>query len=330
MIGGWLVRESQGLDDALTEVALITIGITCFNAADTVSRAIECAVKQDWPNKEIVVVDDCSTDATSSILASLTADHPELRVFREEPNRGVAAARNRILAEARGEFIAFFDDDDESRGDRLTKQWRRLVDYERIRGARLVLCYTNRDVVRGGQTTPDHVGLAIGREAPEPSGPIVANYLFGHLVDSHHVWGMLGSCTLMARRETFLAVGDFDESFRRCAEWDLAVRAAFRGAHFIAMNESLITQYKTATADKSGTLPLKYAVRLRRKHKEYLTKEKAYLATVAMAHAQFHGFKGRLWKSRFFLAVGYALLPPSILTAKLRSRFVRRGRMKSY
>ena len=142
------------------------------------------------------------------------------------------------------EFVTFFDDDDESRQDRLTKQWRRLTDYERLRGAELVLCYANRDVVGTGQARSNHVAMAIGREPPEPSGPIVANYLFGHLADSHHVWGMLGSGTLMARRRTFLAVGGFDKSFRRYEEWDFAVRAAFQGAHFIAVNEPLIIQYE--------------------------------------------------------------------------------------
>jgi hypothetical protein len=95
-----------------------------------------------------------------------------------------------------------------------------------------------------------------------------------------------------------------------------------RGAHFIAVNEPLVTQYTTATADKSGTIPLKYAVRLRRKHKAYLKKGKVYLASVAMAHARFHGAKHRPWKCRFFLALGYALLPSAIRAAKLRARRV--------
>lgn len=299
---------------------LITIGITYYNARETISRAVESAIKQDWPNKEIIVIDDASTDGSEAVLHAMARENPGLRIIRHETNRGVAAARNRILAEARGELVAFFDDDDESLRERLTKQWRRITEYEQLHGAELVFCYANREVVCIGETKPSHVAAAIGREAPEPSGAIVANYVFGHLADSHHVWGMLGSCTLMARRRTFLAVGDFDSDFRRCAELDLAVRAALRGGHFIAVNEPLVVQYKTASADKAGNAPLKYALKLRRKHKEYLTKEQTYLASVAMARAWFHGNAGRCWKYRFFLALACGLLPPPLLVAKLSSR----------
>jgi GT2 family glycosyltransferase len=162
----------------------------------------------------------------------------------------------------------------------------------------------------------------IGREPPEPNGSIVAKYLFGYLADSHHVWGMLGSCTMMARRSTFLTLGNFDASFRRYAELDLAVRAALGGAHFIAVNEPLIIQYKTVSADKSGKIPLEYAIKLRRKHKDYLRNKMIYLASVAMAHAWFHGSAGHRWRHHIFLATAYCLLPPSILAAKLASRLV--------
>ena len=302
------------------ERPFITVGVACFNAENTIARAIDSAMKQDWPNKEIIVVDDGSTDGSEAVLQEMARQYPGLRVIPCGVNQGVAAARNRILAEARGEFIAFFDDDDESCEDRLTKQWRRLTDYEQLHGAELVLCYSNRHVVRAGQTRD--VGMAIGREPPEPSGRIVANFLFGHLADSHHVWGKLGSGTLMARRRTFLAVGEFDASFRRCEEWDLAVRAALRGAHFIGVNEPLIIQYRTTSADKSGKTPLQYALRLRRKHKDYLVKEKVYLASLAMAHARFHAYRRHHWRNHLFLALAYCLLPPSVLAAKLASRLI--------
>ena len=127
----------------------------------------------------------------------------------------------------------------------------------------------------------------------------------------------------MARGRTFRAIGNFDPSFRRSAELDFAVRAALQGAHFIAVNEPLITQYKTPSGDKSGNIPLEYALKLRHKYRDYLASERVYSASLAMAHARFHGNAGRLWKRRLFMVLAYALLPPAILASKVRSHILR-------
>jgi GT2 family glycosyltransferase len=308
-----------------TELPLVTIGITCFNAVDTIGRAIESALGQDWPNKEILAIDDASADGSQRKIEEIARHHRELRFIKHEANAGYAAALNDIIQHSRGEFIAIFDDDDESRPDRITKQWERLTMYERVHGADLVLCYANRNVVRHGQTEVSHVATAIGREAPEPHGPAVASYMFGYLADPQYVWGMFGSCTLMARPSTFKAIGNFDQGFRRSAELDFAVRAALRGAHFIAVNEPLITQYKTTGNEKMGNAPLEYALKLRRKHRDFLTGENVYSASLAMAHAWFHGNAGRFGKRCLFMAIAYALLPPRILIAKVHSRVIRRA-----
>jgi glycosyltransferase involved in cell wall biosynthesis len=310
------VTDSDG------ESPLVTIGITCFNAVDTIRRAINSAFKQDWPNKEILIVDDASTDGSEKRLQEVAGRHPNLRLIRHDLNEGYAAALNTIVKSSRGEFLVIFDDDDESRPDRITKQWKRLTAYERAHDADLVLCYANRSVVRHGHTAESHVASAMGREAPEPNGRAVASYLFGYLAEPRYVWGMLGSCTLMARRRTYEAIGTFDQSFRRSAELDFAIRAALLGAHFIAVNESLVTQYKTPGSEKSGTAPLAYALKLRHKYREFLAGENAYLASLAMAHAWFHGNAGRVWRSRLFMAVAYALMPSDILAAKFRSRIL--------
>ena len=51
-----------------SDAPLITIGVTCFDAASTIRRVVLSAVLQDWPNTEIIVVDDCSTDNSWQIL----------------------------------------------------------------------------------------------------------------------------------------------------------------------------------------------------------------------------------------------------------------------
>ena len=79
-----------------------------------------------------------------------------------------------------------------------------VTDYERDTGARLVFCYANRTVVEHSPGRPHHVARAVGRTACEPHGLAVADYIFGVPRPPRFTWGMLGSCTLMARRGTFL------------------------------------------------------------------------------------------------------------------------------
>ena len=288
---------------------LVTIGVTCFNAAGTISRAIASALRQEWSNKEIIVVDDASSDSSPAVLETLAHQSREIRVIRHRTNTGLAGALNTIIKEARGEFIALFDDDDESVPERLSYQWHRIVRYERAKQCNLVLCYSNRNVVKAGKSAPNWVARAVGREPPEPHGIAVADYIFGNVWDRNAVWGMFGSCTLMARRETFLSIGPFDEEFRRCAEWDLAVRAAFQGAHFVAVDHPLVTQHKTGGADKSEAKSLRYALHLREKYRPYLKEQRFYRASRAMARAQYHGGRGRIWASRAYALVACVLSP---------------------
>ena len=75
--------------------------------------------------------------------------------------------------------------------------------------------------------------LASVGEPSAPWGPVVADYVLGLFKDDgRHSWGKLGSGTLMARTEPLRRLGGFDPEFRRCAELDLAVRAALDGRSF--------------------------------------------------------------------------------------------------
>ena len=69
---------------------LITIGVTCFNAEDTIVRAIESAQKQDWPNFEIVIVDDASTDNSIKIIEEMQREDQRISLHRHDKNQGVA------------------------------------------------------------------------------------------------------------------------------------------------------------------------------------------------------------------------------------------------
>jgi glycosyltransferase involved in cell wall biosynthesis len=280
---------------------LLTIAVTCYNAADTLERAVLSALAQTWTPREIVVVDDGSTDGSARLLSELEEMHDEVRVVRHESNQGVAGARNTLLAHAHGTLIAYFDDDDESMADRLERQYRRLSDY-----------------VQTDRQRPMSEAPGIGRREPAPSGPIVADYVLGLVKgDSRHSWGMLGSGTLMVRTEALRALGGFDAGFRRCAERDLAVRAALTGAHFVSVDAPLVTQYLTRGPDKAGSADLRYRLLLLDKHRVYLKRKRSYAGAWCYMHAQSHRARGIRWRLWYLAAL--VLFPWRVSRDRLRA-----------
>jgi glycosyltransferase involved in cell wall biosynthesis len=98
---------------------LISILIPCYNAAPWLAQTLESVLAQTWMHKEIIVVDDGSTDNSASI-AHTYAGHG-MRLIRQE-NRGAAAARNHALQHAQGDFIQFLDADDLLAPDKVEQQ----------------------------------------------------------------------------------------------------------------------------------------------------------------------------------------------------------------
>ena len=87
----------------------VSIIIPCFNAAPWLAETMQSALAQSWPVREIIFVDDGSTDASLAVARPFEARGVQVL---NQPNRGASAARNRGLTEATGDFIQFLDADD--------------------------------------------------------------------------------------------------------------------------------------------------------------------------------------------------------------------------
>lgn len=94
--------------------------IPTYNRAQTLSRAINSVLQQTYPSLELIVVDDGSTDNTSEVVKSF--NDPRIRFVCHGRNRGASAARNTGIKEAKGEYIAFNDSDDEWLPQKLERQ----------------------------------------------------------------------------------------------------------------------------------------------------------------------------------------------------------------
>ncbi len=108
-----LVSEREGVaSNALVGLPLVTIVITNFNYRDYVGEAIRSALAQTYPNLEIVVVDDVSTDDSAEVIAKCLGGRRNTTLFRRVYNGGQGAAMLDGLRNSEGEFICFLDADD--------------------------------------------------------------------------------------------------------------------------------------------------------------------------------------------------------------------------
>jgi glycosyltransferase involved in cell wall biosynthesis len=98
----------------------VTVLIPAYNAARTIERALASVWRQNCPAMEVIVIDDCSTDDTGLHVEKMTGGN--LSLIRLDRNRGVSGALNVGIRQARNDYIAFLDADDEWLADKLTKQ----------------------------------------------------------------------------------------------------------------------------------------------------------------------------------------------------------------
>jgi hypothetical protein len=187
-----------------------------FNGARFVRQALDSALTQTYTDREIIVVDDGSTDETPACLA---AYGERIRIVRQA-NRGIGAARNAGLARARGELVALLDSDD---------VWHPTF----LAGCVARLATASAEVI--GVCTGAVRIAADGR--PMPGGEWMPPPRIGlrELLPSNQ----LEVSTTTLRHRALRAAGGFDERLLRTEDWDLWLRLTVRGDVFVGLGAAL-------------------------------------------------------------------------------------------
>lgn len=123
----------------------VSVVIPTYNRAAKVQKGIESVLTQTFSDLELIVVDDGSADDTGSVIAKAFGDRVR---YYYQANQGASAARNKGIAEARGEWIAFLDSDDEWEPDKLEWQFKALEHFAQRCGG----CYTDVRLVNHPET----------------------------------------------------------------------------------------------------------------------------------------------------------------------------------
>src|SRR3954452_3401462 len=98
---------------------LVSILVPAYNAENWIGETIQSALRQTWPRKEIIVVDDSSTDNTLAVVREFASGTVSVVT---KPNGGASSTRNKAFSLAQGDFIQWLDADDLLAPDKIKKQ----------------------------------------------------------------------------------------------------------------------------------------------------------------------------------------------------------------
>lgn len=178
---------------------LVSVIIPTYRRASLLALALERVRRQTYRHLEIIVVDDGSPDNTAEVVRVNAAQDDRVRYIRHERNKGLPAGRNTGVRAAGGEYIAFLDDDDEWRPDKIERQLRAMNGFD------AVLC----------------IALSNGR-------PLRLHRRERVTLDDLRR-GSFDPSSLLARSDVLREV-PFDESLREGEDWDAFIRIAQRYA----------------------------------------------------------------------------------------------------
>ncbi len=122
----------------------VSVIIPAFNAADTLAETVASVLKGTHKHLEILIVDDCSTDATDQVAAKLVEEDSRIQYFRNPKTYGVSKARNLMIYRATGDYVAFIDSDDTWEPNKLEVCLKMLADYPEVKAVAHALRYLDK------------------------------------------------------------------------------------------------------------------------------------------------------------------------------------------
>lgn len=183
----------------------ISVVMPVYNGEETVMKAIQSILDQTYKNIEVLIIDDASTDGMKEKLLSIK-DERVCCYFCKE-NGGPSVARNIGIQKARYNYIAFADADDIWHKDKLEKQMRVLANDPDFSMVYCAYLYKKDHVT--GKIPDDSVGL---RE--------------GDIFDVLWKGNLIGTPTMLIKKEILFDVGGFDEKIRSYEDWELVLKIA--------------------------------------------------------------------------------------------------------
>jgi glycosyltransferase involved in cell wall biosynthesis len=185
----------------------VSVVVPTRNRSALLAKTLRSVLRQQHVELEVIVVDEASTDDTPALLSAV--GDTRVRVLRHQSPLGVSAARNHGAADARGEWLAFVDDDDLWSPDKLARQ---------LHAAQTVGC----DWAYAGSVNISDRGHIIYGRPPLPADEVVRALPRYNAIPG-------GGSNVIVRRTTWVGVGPFDPRLRNTEDWEMWIRLAQHG-----------------------------------------------------------------------------------------------------
>ncbi|MDO6444315.1 glycosyltransferase [Colwellia sp. 1_MG-2023] len=181
-----------------SSLPLVSVYIPTKNRQELLANAIDSVLQQTYPNIEILVVDDGSTDTTFEFLTHLANKHNNIVIFKNEVSKGACAARNIAIKHANGEFVTGLDDDDVFLPNRI---------------ASLVSAYDDKYAFVCSSMYWDY-----GKKKR------IIDAKAGRITLAQQLSYNEATSQVLVKKERVLSIGGFDEQFVACQDYDLWTR----------------------------------------------------------------------------------------------------------
>ena len=228
----------------MATIPLISVLVPVYNSATYLPQVIASVCAQSYAKWELVLIDDCSTDASYAIAQRAATADPRISVYRNLTNLGPSATLNRAATYANGSLIARLDADDLMRPDRLHLQVQYLISRPEV--GLVGTAYRN--------IHPDGKRGKVQRTRPSSGDGLRALFLFTNA---------MGHSTVTYRRRYFEAVGGYDTTLRASLDYDLLARLSTTTD--CAVMPEVLVDYRTHGANittRQGELQLRNAMRV--------------------------------------------------------------------
>jgi len=206
----------------VSEAPLVSIVVACYNHGDFIEESLRSVFAQDYPNIELIVVNDGSTDRSLEVIERLRSEHHFTLI--NQSNQGVTRAVSAGLEVARGEFFLTFDSDDIMLPSRISIQVGHLLKHPELGG-----CGANFQFI-------DAQGAPMKGAPNKPA----ARYRFKDFFENDDIW--LGGPTAVFRREAVLKAGGYDIN-NRIQDHHLELRITHAG-YPLDIIEDMVTLYR--------------------------------------------------------------------------------------